>query len=275
MKTYKRYVKNPFHPEAYIIERLFYEELIEFITEYLGKSLTIGLPLSRHIGRMEGQGTIGHRIRDLKYEEWHMAHTYILFNEEQVAPYPDQHIAYLRKQHRKASQKSILDEHTKLFSTWFKNHVLGQSKDSSHQVSNRLRSLAFGAEFSASFYSGYVINGGTFYTRSQDKISTMPNSGVSVEASAIHFASPKDKRLVCGKMRYYRVIEKICELVYSSFTIPVFKCIWVDNNTGVEHDALSWSTIVNFDKEGHKEDPYILANQLNQVFYVTNPTDKK
>ncbi|KAL2929728.1 ATP-dependent protease ATPase subunit HslU, partial [Bienertia sinuspersici] len=224
---------------------------------------------------MEGQGTIGHRIRDLKYEEWHMAHTYILFNEEEVAPYADQHIAYLRKQHRKASQKSILDEHTKSFSTWLKNQVLGHSKDSSHQVSSRLRSLAFGPEFSASFYSGYVINGCTFYTRSQDKISTMQNSGVSVEASAMHFASSKDKRPVYGKMRYYGVIEEICELVYSGFTIPVFKCIWVDNNTGVEHDALSGSTIVNFDKEGHKEDPYILANQVKQVFYVTDPTDKK
>ncbi|KAL2905095.1 Protease HtpX-like protein 2 [Bienertia sinuspersici] len=112
MKTYKGYVKNPFRPEACIAERLFYEEVIGFSTEYLGKSLTIGLPLSRHSGRMEGQGTIGHRIRDLKYEEWHMAHTYILFNEDEVAPYADQHIAYLRKQHRKASQKSILDEHT-------------------------------------------------------------------------------------------------------------------------------------------------------------------
>ncbi|KAL2894705.1 F-box/LRR-repeat protein 17 [Bienertia sinuspersici] len=224
---------------------------------------------------MEGQGTIGHRVRDLKYEEWHMAHTYILFNEEEVAPYADQHIAYLRKQHRKASQKSILDEHTKSFSTWLKNQVSGHSKDSSHQVSNRLRSLAFGPEFGASFYSGYVINGCTFYTRSQDKISTMKNSGVSVEASAMHFASSKDKRPVYGKMRYYGVIKEICELVYSGFTIPVFKCIWVDNNTGVEHDALSGSTIVNFDKEGHKEDPYILANQVKQVLYVTDPTDKK
>ncbi|KAL2933808.1 ATP-dependent protease ATPase subunit HslU [Bienertia sinuspersici] len=224
---------------------------------------------------MEGQGTIGHRIRDLKYEEWHMAHTYILFNEDEVAPYADQHIAYLRKQHRKASQISILDEHTKSFSTWLKNQVLGHSKDSSHQISNRLRSLAFGPEFSASFYSGYVINGCTFYTRSQDKISTMQNSGVSVEASAMHFASSKDKRPVYGKMRYYGVIEEICELVYSGFTIPVFKCIWVDNNTGVEHDALSGSTIVNFDKEGHKEDPYVLANQVKQVFYVIDPTDKK
>ncbi|KAL2934192.1 Protease HtpX-like protein 2, partial [Bienertia sinuspersici] len=275
MKTYKGYVKNPFRPEACITERLFYEEVIGFSTEYLGKSLTIGLPLSRHSGRMEGQGTIGHRIRDLKYEEWHMAHTYILFNEEEVAPYADQHIAYLRKQHRKASQKSILDEHTKSFSTWLKNQVLGHSKDSSHQVSSRLRSLAFGPEFSASFYSGYVINGCTFYTRSQDKISTMQNSGVSVEASAMHFASSKDKRPVYGKIRYYGVIEEICELVYSGFTIPVFKCIWVDNNTGVEHDALSGSTIVNFDKEGHKEDPYILANQVKQVFYMTDPTDKK
>lgn len=96
-----------------------------------------------------------------------------------------------------------------------------------------------------------------------------------VEAEAMHFSSAKDKHPVYGKMRYYGVIEEIFELVYSSFMIPLFKCKWVDNNNGVEHDALSGSTIVNFDKLGHKEDPYILASQAKQVFYMTDPSDKK
>ena len=61
---------------------------------------------------------------------------------------------------------------------------------------------------------------------------------------------------------------------YIGFFIPVFRCNWVDSHAGVEYDELGF-TLVNLDKLGHKEDPYILASQAKQVFYVTDPADKK
>lgn len=33
--------------------------------------------------------------------------------------------------------------------------------------------------------------------------------------------------------------------------------------------------MVNLHKQGHKEDPFILASQAKQDFYVTNPSDKR
>uniref|UniRef100_A0A803N9G7 DUF4216 domain-containing protein n=1 Tax=Chenopodium quinoa TaxID=63459 RepID=A0A803N9G7_CHEQI len=118
-------------------------------------------------------------------------------------------------------------------------------------ISDRLKSLAFGPNFNATYYSGYVINGCTFYTRFQDQQSTMQNSGVTLEAEALHFASAKDKNPVSGLMRYYGVIEEICELHYSTFSGPVFKCQWVDNNNGVEHSNFGL-TLVDLNKFGHK-----------------------
>ena len=99
-------------------------------------------------------------------------------------------------------------------------------------------------------------------------------TGVAVEAEAIYFASVKDNRPAYGRMCYYGVIEQICELHYNDFSIPVFGCKWVDNNNGVEYDD-SGFTLVKLDKLGHKEDPYILASQAKQVFYMTDPSDKK
>ncbi|KMT08089.1 hypothetical protein BVRB_6g143420 [Beta vulgaris subsp. vulgaris] len=128
--------------------------------------------------------------------------------------------------------------------------------------------------FNASLYSSFAINGCTFYTRDQDEHSTMQNSGVTLEAEALHFASVKDKHPVYYKMRYYGVIEEICELHNHGFSVPVFGCKWVDNNTGVLIDDLR-STVVNLNKIGHKEDPFILASQAKQVFYVTDPSDKR
>ncbi|XP_074289447.1 uncharacterized protein LOC141614599 [Silene latifolia] len=274
MKTYKGYVKNHFRPEGCIAERVLCEDAVKYNSEFLGNAKTIGLPISRHTGRINGKGTLGRKELDLSYEKWHKAHTYILFNEDEVTPYIHKHIAFLREKHRRASEKSLLSEHSKTFNTWLKDTVTRKLEDSTHLISDRLKSLAYGPNFNASFYSGYVINGCTFYTREQDENSIMQNSRVTVEAEAMHFASAKDKNLVCGKMIYYGVIQEIIKLHYSAFSIPVFRCDWVDSHVGVEYEELGF-TLVNLHKHGHNEDPYILASQVKQVFYVTDPADKR
>uniref|UniRef100_A0A803MY05 DUF4216 domain-containing protein n=1 Tax=Chenopodium quinoa TaxID=63459 RepID=A0A803MY05_CHEQI len=172
------------------------------------------------------------------------------------------------------SNKSLLSEHTRSFSTWLKDQVMRELQDPSHSISKRLKSLAGGPNFRASFYSGYVYNGCKFYTKEQDKISTMQNSGVVVEAEAMHFASAKDNRPAYGKMLYYGIIEQIIEMQYNDLIIPIFGCKWVNNNTVVEYEDIGF-TLVNFDKLGHEEDPYILVSQAKQVFYMTDPANKK
>lgn len=55
----KAYVRNRYRPEGSIIEGYSIEETIEFCTEYLAVVDPIGIPKSRHEGRLEGQGTLG------------------------------------------------------------------------------------------------------------------------------------------------------------------------------------------------------------------------
>ena len=273
MKTYKGYVKNAYRPEACIAERHLYDDAMAYCNKYLKNVKMVGISESRHSGRLDGKGTIGKTQLDMSPDKLHMAHTYILHNEDEVVPYIGKHMAHLRKNRRKVAEKALTIEHNKTFSKWFKDQVMNELKDSSNSISNRLKSLAYGPHFNASFYAAYVINGCTFYTRSQDEISTMQNSGVTVEAEAMHFSSAKDKRPIYSKMQYYGVIEEICELHYFDFSVPLFGCNWVDSKSVVTDDV--GCTLVNLSKIGHKEDPFVLASQVKQVFYMTDPSDKR
>jgi len=48
------------------------------------------------------------------------------------------------------------------------------------------------------------------------------------------------------------------------------KCKWVDNKTGVKVDE-SGMTLVDFRKIGYHDEPFIMAYQASQVFYILDP----
>ena len=108
------------------------------------------------------------------------------------------------------------------------------------------------------------MNGFTWYTRKQDGKCTVQNSGVTLEA----LSSSGDT-----SDSYYGWIEEIWELDYVVLKIPVFSCKWIENRHGVRRDKDGF-TLVNFDRLGYQHDPFILAKQAKQVFYVLDPADK-
>ena len=56
--------------------------------------------------------------------------------------------------------------------------------------------------------------------------------------------------------------------------MPVFKCKCVGNNNGVQTDELGF-TLVDLDRATYMTEPFIMASQAKQIFYVTNPYDKR
>ena len=60
--------------------------------------------------------------------------------------------------------------------------------------------------------------------------------GVSVDGQSNHFSSVSDNNPIHASMPYYGVIEDIWELDYGQFRVPLFKCQWVNGNTGVHKD---------------------------------------
>ena len=55
MKILKGYVKNPYRPEASIVERYITEEAIEFCTDYLSEVEPIGIPRLVMLEDMKGR----------------------------------------------------------------------------------------------------------------------------------------------------------------------------------------------------------------------------
>ncbi|KAK9052892.1 hypothetical protein SSX86_029522 [Deinandra increscens subsp. villosa] len=134
----------------------------------------------------------------------------------------------LRSTYHGKSERWLEMKHNEEFNKWMKTKVTttyGQS-----DVDSTVEKLGLGPDFRVKSYQGYDINGYTFYTKDQDEKSTVQNNGVTVIASTTEFdRTDHDKRLRIAKDSYYGVIQEIWELNYTSFTIPVFKCKWVDN----------------------------------------------
>ena len=79
MKILKGYSKNPYRPEASIVERYVVEEAMDFCKEYMSTSKARSC---NEKGR--SQGTRGLRVKTMRREEVLQAHLYILTNMEEV-----------------------------------------------------------------------------------------------------------------------------------------------------------------------------------------------
>ena len=72
---------------------------------------------------------------------------------------------------------------------------------------------------------------------------------------------------------YYGVIKSIWELDYNNFRVPIFRCDWVDMNKGVKVDDLGY-TLVNLNKLGFLNDPFVLGKHVKQVCYIDDTLEK-
>jgi hypothetical protein len=76
------------------------------------------------------------------------------------------------------------------------------------------------------------------------------------------------------KAAYYGQIEEIWELTYPGFMVPIFRCRWVQGTKGVMKDKYGFTTI-DIEQVGYKQEPFLLADQVSQVFYVPDMRNKK
>ena len=147
------------------------------------------------------------------------------------------------------------------FGGWFRTHLINDNI-----VGDQLYLLAGSPSSTILNLQGYEINGNTFYMIAQDKKSTNQNSGVRIDATNNN--EQKDT--------YYGYIEEIWELDYGpSFKVPLFRCKWVKlDGVGVKVDQLYGMTTVDLNNLGYRDEPFVLANDVAQVFYVKDMSSK-
>ncbi|KAD3640956.1 hypothetical protein E3N88_30179 [Mikania micrantha] len=262
----KGYVRNRNRPEGRIVERYASEKVIEFCTSYLEGVKSIGVPQSGHSGKLEGVGGIGMKTLTLGLDNLQLAYLLVLKHMTCLGPYADEHLNMLRSINQGKDEMWYVMKHNKEFSNWMKNKVM------TTKVDETVKRLGQGPYFRVKSYQSYDINGYTFYTKDQDKKSTMQNNGVTLIASTTEFdRAYLSKMLRIAKDSYYGVIQEIWELDYHSFVIPAFKCKWVNNRTGIKVDNHGF-TLVDLTSDGCASEPFVLVIQVTQVFYVNDPS---
>ena len=233
------------------------EEAVEFCTYYLDLN-RMGVPVSRHEGRLGGRGMIGEqsvRIDDLA--SFNQAHFTVLQQASVVSPYIEMHKRELQGKYRGRSEAWLTKQHKEEFGSWLRLKLAGVDTGNA-----QLDLLAIGPSSTVLKFQGYEINAYTFYTRKQDEKSTNQNSGVRM--CIVNSNGEKNN--------YYGVIEEIWELEYGPIVVPLFRCEWVAGG-GVTKDWYGM-TIVDFKKIGYKDEPFVLAKDVTQVFYVKDMSSK-
>jgi hypothetical protein len=116
------------------------------------------------------------------------------------------------------------------------------------------------------------INGYTFYTMTQDKKSVYQNSGIRVRAVVDDSHDDDDDDTETDT--YYGQIEEIWELDYVGLKVALFRCRWVTNGKkAVSKDKYGYVS-VDFRVFGYKNEPFVFANDVEQVFYVPDLAKK-
>ncbi|GJT87715.1 hypothetical protein Tco_1069432 [Tanacetum coccineum] len=259
MKKLKNYVRNKAKPEGSIAEGYVAEEALTFCSRYLKDVETRfnrpgrnddGLPeqpdkfqvfqsVCKPTGRMKETRMTTDVMQAVVW--------FVLNNSPEV----DADILAYREESPDNVETS--------FPAWFNYKI--REKKVTDGCSEELFSLACGPT-SACTYPACIVNGVKFVVHERDILHTTQCSGVSTLG-------------LDGEM-YYGQLEEILELTYiDNRKVVLFRCKWFDTinrknlttrnrHSYIEHGIQHILT----DREFHKNNQYILATQVTQVFYL-------
>jgi hypothetical protein len=133
--------------------------------------------------------------------------------------------------------------------------------DKSEQMEDLL-SLSRGPLQNSTCFAGYDMNGFRFRIESRDKNRCTQNSGVVVSAEG---------STISENAEYYGILTEIIELQFlGGRRVPLFRCKWVDifnKKRGIKKDVYGLVS-VNFKCLLRTNEPFVLASQASQVFFV-------
>jgi len=117
-------------------------------------------------------------------------------------------------------------------------------------------------------HPGYFVNGYKFHTLTHGRNRTTHNSGVCVRGSCYSEY----------EVDYYGLLDEVLEIEYHGYglgrcVVPIFRCTWFDTVNGVRVDPKHNLVDVKHRSRLRSDDPFILASQAEQVYYVPYPSN--
>jgi hypothetical protein len=128
MIVMKGYVRNRAHPEGSMIEGYTTEEIIECCVDYKKDGNPVGVPVSRHHGRISSKGNKGHKsFIDVTYQRVCEAHFSIIQQLAVMRPYVKKHLQELCE--RIQDETLNMKQHKFYFTAWLKelNSPIGET----------------------------------------------------------------------------------------------------------------------------------------------------
>jgi hypothetical protein len=119
----KGYARNHAHPEVSVIEGYKTKEVIVGYADYIKDWKLIGVPVSRHHGKISRKGTEGAKsIIDATYERVHDTHFSIMHQLAVMRPYIEKHLQELREKNQ--DEDLIMKQQKLHFTTWLQDQNL-------------------------------------------------------------------------------------------------------------------------------------------------------
>ena len=143
-------------------------------------------------------------------------------------------------------------------------------------LTEEIRTLASGPDQGVDILNGYVVNGYRFHTESRNASQKFQNYGVCLTSNLKGYASARDTNPTQGDVDYYGVLQEIVKVRYREHNVVLFKCKWYDvlrEHYGykIENGLL----LLNSSRLQWTSEPYILASQARQCFYIPDPRDER
>ncbi|CAH9102237.1 unnamed protein product [Cuscuta epithymum] len=281
MKKLKEKAKNKQFLEGSIVEKFWVQEIALFCEHYFDNNL--GSRVNPHIRNevLPSMLTIGessndseklsifkHPVRNfsrmsyraLTNEELHHVHSYVLFNCPEVQPYIDHFESQIRQSFPMVTESDVAEQRMTTFAKWFEK----MAEEFPQNFTSSLVELSQWPKKKAKAYGGSYANGYKFHTREYGEGKRTSNWGVCVlgETSGD------------GHYDFYGMVDEIFVLRYKNNEVTIFKGTWFDPTNGVRiHEALGVIDVRHTSRL-HPEDPFIMASQAQQVYYLTYPTER-
>ncbi|KAL4564962.1 hypothetical protein LXL04_029041 [Taraxacum kok-saghyz] len=129
MGILKGYVRNRNRPEGSIDEGYTSEEVVELCQGYMEGVESVGVPKTRHSGRLEGKGGVGSKIIMPTREELQVAHLVVLKHMTCLTPYIDEHMDMLKSRYPGKEESWYINNHYKELSRWLREKVTTTNVD--------------------------------------------------------------------------------------------------------------------------------------------------
>jgi hypothetical protein len=152
----KSLVHNRLFLEGAIIRGYETIEAVEWAMGYMDPQNPIGVPCSRHEGRLSSVGTMGKRSVTPDADAFEKAHFTVIQQLHLITSFANEHKRQLREDNFECGRAWLSKMHMQGFSLWLRDYV--ETCNNNAVITDEIRTLAAGPLFIVTRYQAMDIN---------------------------------------------------------------------------------------------------------------------